>query len=126
MCRGETRVLRAAGKYVGCGNTACSVGTIYGGNGHLYTSGVRPALLATPCLASLAIILLAPLATPYSQGRHRNAAYSQQRESKDKVCDGRMLPRSGAGPVKALKAREEKPLLGFGGIRFRLSRSQAY
>jgi hypothetical protein len=34
-------------------STAYSVGTVYGGKGHLYTPGVRPALLATPCLASL-------------------------------------------------------------------------
>ena len=32
----------------------------------------------------------------------------ETRESKGKVCDGHMLPRLGAGPVKALKAREEK------------------
>ena len=29
--------------YTGCGSTAYSVGTAYGGKGHLYTSGVRPA-----------------------------------------------------------------------------------
>ena len=38
----------------GCGSTAYSVGTVYEGKGHLYTPGVRPALLATPCLTSLA------------------------------------------------------------------------
>jgi hypothetical protein len=42
------------GMHMGCGSTACSVGTVYGGKGHLYTPGVRPALLATPCLGSLA------------------------------------------------------------------------
>jgi hypothetical protein len=49
-------LLRAADRYayICCGSTACSVGTVYGGKGHLYTPGVRPALLATPCLASLA------------------------------------------------------------------------
>jgi hypothetical protein len=47
-----------ASMHIGCGSTACSVGTIYGGNGYLYTPGVRPALLVTPCLASLAIIVL--------------------------------------------------------------------
>jgi len=40
--------------HIGCGSTACSVGTVYGEKGHLYTPGTRPALLATPCLASLA------------------------------------------------------------------------
>ena len=68
-----TAVLRAADRYVyiGCGGTAHSVGTVYGGKGHLYTPGVRPASLATPCLASLAMprrftgdTLLAPLTTP--------------------------------------------------------------
>jgi hypothetical protein len=57
-----------ASMHIDCGNITCSVGTIYGGNGHLYTPGVRPALLATPCLASLAITLLALLSTSYSQG----------------------------------------------------------
>jgi hypothetical protein len=33
---------------LGCGSTAYSVGTICGGKGHLYTSGVRPASVATP------------------------------------------------------------------------------
>jgi hypothetical protein len=39
--------------HIGCGSTACSVGTVYGGKGHLYIPGVCPILLATPCLASL-------------------------------------------------------------------------
>src|SRR2546421_11960176 len=49
-------LLRAADRYActGCGSTACSVGTVYGGRGHLYTPGVCPGLLATPCIASLA------------------------------------------------------------------------
>jgi hypothetical protein len=49
-------LLRAADRYAytGCGSTACSVGTVYGGKGDLYTPDARPALLATPCLASLA------------------------------------------------------------------------
>src|ERR1700756_1566892 len=49
-------MLRAADRYAytGCGSTACSVGTVYGGKGHLYTPGVCPGLLATPCIASLA------------------------------------------------------------------------
>src|SRR2546421_10013386 len=49
-------MLRAADRYAytGCGSTAYSVGTVYGGKGHLYTSGVCPGLLATPCIASLA------------------------------------------------------------------------
>jgi hypothetical protein len=33
--------------HIGCGSTAYSVGTVYGGKGHLYTPGVCPALLAT-------------------------------------------------------------------------------
>ena len=40
--------------HIGCGSTAYSVRTVYEGKGHLYTPGVCPALLATPCLASLA------------------------------------------------------------------------
>jgi hypothetical protein len=51
------------GMHICCGSTAYSVETVYGGKGHLYTPGVRPALLATPCLASLATICLASLAT---------------------------------------------------------------
>src|SRR3954451_6742765 len=49
-------MLRAADRYAytGCGSTAYSVGTVYGGKGHLYTPGVCPGLLATPCIASLA------------------------------------------------------------------------
>jgi hypothetical protein len=35
------------GMHMCCGSTAYSVGTVYGGKGHLYTPGVRPALLAT-------------------------------------------------------------------------------
>jgi hypothetical protein len=42
------------GMHIGYGSTAYSVGTVYGGKGHLYTPGVRLALLATPYLASLA------------------------------------------------------------------------
>ena len=34
--------------HIGCESTAYSVGTVHGGKGHLYTPGVRPALLATP------------------------------------------------------------------------------
>jgi hypothetical protein len=45
------------GMHIGCGSTAYSVGTVYGGKGRLHTPGVRPDLLATPCLASLAITL---------------------------------------------------------------------
>jgi hypothetical protein len=43
-------VLRAADRYAytGCGSTAYSVGTVYGGKGELYTPDARPALLATP------------------------------------------------------------------------------
>ena len=50
-------MLRAADRYAytDCGSTACSVGTVYGGKGHLYTPGVCPGLLATPCIASLAM-----------------------------------------------------------------------
>jgi len=48
--------------HIGCGSTAYSVGTVYGGKGHLYTPGVCPVLLATPRFASLAITLLALLA----------------------------------------------------------------
>jgi hypothetical protein len=33
---------------IDCGSTAYSVGTVYGGKGHLYTPDVRPVLLATP------------------------------------------------------------------------------
>jgi hypothetical protein len=36
------------GMHIGCGSTAYSVGTVHRGKGHLYTSGVCPALLATP------------------------------------------------------------------------------
>ena len=43
--------------HIGCGSTAYSVGTVYGGKGRLYTPGVRPASQATPCLASPAITL---------------------------------------------------------------------
>jgi hypothetical protein len=46
------------GMHMGCGSTAYSVGTVYKGKGHLYTPGVWPVLLATPCLAPLAITLL--------------------------------------------------------------------
>src|SRR5205085_5298203 len=44
------KVLRAADRYAytGCGSTAYSVGTVYGGKGELYTPDARPALLATP------------------------------------------------------------------------------
>ena len=51
-----SKLLRAADRYAytGCGSTAYSVGTVYGGKGHLYTPGVCPGLLATPCIASLA------------------------------------------------------------------------
>ena len=44
-------MLRAADRYAytGCGSTAYSVGTVYGGKGELYTPDARPALLATPC-----------------------------------------------------------------------------
>ena len=52
------------GMHIGCGSTAYSVGTVYGGKGHLYTPGVCPVLLATPCLAPLAITLLFKLVTP--------------------------------------------------------------
>jgi hypothetical protein len=44
------------GMHIGCGSTACSVGTVYGGKGRLYTPGVRPASQATPCLVSLATL----------------------------------------------------------------------
>jgi hypothetical protein len=55
----STILLRAADRYAysDCGSTAYSVGTVYGRKGHLYTPGVCPGLLATPCLASLAINL---------------------------------------------------------------------
>jgi len=44
-------LLRAADRYAysGCGSTAYSVGTFYGGKGDLCTPDARPALLATPC-----------------------------------------------------------------------------
>ena len=44
------RLLRAADRYAytGCGSTAYSVETVYGGKGDLYTPDARPALLATP------------------------------------------------------------------------------
>jgi hypothetical protein len=53
----ETKVLlRAADRYAytGCGSTAYSVGTVYGGKGDLYTPDASPcfagdALLVTPC-----------------------------------------------------------------------------
>src|SRR5947199_4775670 len=92
-------MLRAADRYAytGCGSTAYSVGTVYGGKRDLYTPDARPALLATPCLASLATPWLASLVTPCwrrparpvgdallaGPGRpclpnsNRNAAYSQ-------------------------------------------------
>src|SRR3989440_3037698 len=43
-------MLRAADRYAytGCGSTAYSVGTVYGGKKDLYTPDARPALLATP------------------------------------------------------------------------------
>src|SRR5579859_6467837 len=46
----ENLLLRAADRYAytGCGSTAYSVGTVYGGKGELYTPDARPALLATP------------------------------------------------------------------------------
>jgi hypothetical protein len=34
--------------HIGCGSSAYSVGTVYGGKGHLYTPGARPVSLATP------------------------------------------------------------------------------
>jgi hypothetical protein len=45
-----SNLLRAADRYAytGCGSTACSVETVYGGKGELYTPDARPALLATP------------------------------------------------------------------------------
>ena len=48
--------LRAADRhaYTGCGSTACSIETVYGGKGDLHTLDARPALLGTPSLASLA------------------------------------------------------------------------
>ena len=48
--RGEWYMLRAADRYacINCESTAYSIGTVYGGKGHLYTPGVRPASLATP------------------------------------------------------------------------------
>src|SRR5271155_1821817 len=54
--KSPSNLLRAADRYAytGCGSTAYSVGTVYGGRGHLYTPGVCPGLLATPCIASLA------------------------------------------------------------------------
>jgi len=71
----DSRLLRAADRYAytGCGSTACSAETVYGGERHLYTPDARPALLATPrrfmgdvlaCLTGDA--LSAPLTTPYS------------------------------------------------------------
>jgi hypothetical protein len=50
---------------LGCGSTACSVGTVYGGKGHLYTSGVRPTSVATPRRLTVDA-LLAPWTTPCS------------------------------------------------------------
>ena len=49
-------MLRAVDRcaYIGRESTAYSIGAIYGGKGHLYTPGARPALLATSSLASLA------------------------------------------------------------------------
>ena len=43
-------MLRAADRYAytGCGSTAYSVGTVYGGERHLYTPDAHPGLLATP------------------------------------------------------------------------------
>ena len=52
------------GMHIGCGSTAYSVVTVYGGKERLYTPGVCPALVATPCLASLAITLLIMSMTP--------------------------------------------------------------
>jgi hypothetical protein len=40
--------------HIGCESIAYSIETVYGEKEHLYTPGIRPALLATPCLASLA------------------------------------------------------------------------
>jgi hypothetical protein len=38
---------------LGCGSTACSVGTVYGGKGHLYTPDVRPARPVDDALLAL-------------------------------------------------------------------------
>ena len=69
------KVLRAADRYAytGCGSTACSVGTIYGGKRDLCTPDARPALLATLSLTSLATPC-----SPY-QTDNRYAAYSQRK-----------------------------------------------
>jgi hypothetical protein len=56
--------------YTGCGSTAYSVGTVYGGKRDLYTPDARPALLATPRLAGPD--------KPCLPNSSRNAAYSQQ------------------------------------------------
>jgi hypothetical protein len=40
--------------HIGCGSTTYFIRTVYRGTGHLYTSGVCPALLVTPYLTSLA------------------------------------------------------------------------
>jgi hypothetical protein len=53
------------GMHIRCGSTAYSVGTVYGGKGHLYTSGVRPASVATPRRPTVDA-LHAPLTTPYT------------------------------------------------------------
>ena len=47
---GQYRLLRAADRYAytGCGSTAYSMETVYGGERHLYPPDARPALLATP------------------------------------------------------------------------------
>jgi hypothetical protein len=50
--------------HIGCGSTAYSVETVYGGKERLYIPDVCPALVATPCLASLAITLLILSMTP--------------------------------------------------------------
>jgi hypothetical protein len=50
---------------LGCGSTAYSVGTVYGGKRHLYTPGVRPASVATPRRPTVDA-QLAPWTTPCS------------------------------------------------------------
>jgi hypothetical protein len=57
---------------LGCGSTAYSVGTVYGGKGHLYTPGVRPASVATPRRPTVDA-LHAPLTTPCSPRGRRPA-----------------------------------------------------
>jgi hypothetical protein len=65
-------VLRAADRYAysDCGSTAYSVGTVYRGKGHLYTPGVCPGLLATPCSPHWRRPVASPAITSCLTGDH--------------------------------------------------------